>query len=101
MAGLPSKLAYSTINIDCVDSTTMKLRRRELFDVKLQLMAEDDAETTERVSGLDDTDIRTNVYEGGFKTWECSLDLAKLLTNYNSQAKSSHMLDVGHVLEVF
>lgn len=28
---------------------------------------------------LENTDIRTNVYEGGFKTWECSIDLSSLL----------------------
>jgi protein-histidine N-methyltransferase len=33
------------------------------------------------LSGLGKDDIKTNVYEGGFKTWECSMDLAKLIAD--------------------
>lgn len=35
----------------------------------------DDASTT----GLSTDDIKPNIYEGGFKTWECAVDLAKYL----------------------
>lgn len=49
--------------------------RRELFDIKHQLMAED-GEGLEREILLGDTneDLRTNVYEGGLKSWECAYD---------------------------
>lgn len=32
-------------------------------------------------AGLSTDDIRPNVYEGGFKTWECSTDLANYLVS--------------------
>ena len=48
-------------------------------------MAEDDDQdpgskeqtNDELISGLEQGDIKPNFYEGGFKTWECALDLAK------------------------
>ncbi|KLJ05376.1 hypothetical protein EMPG_11148 [Blastomyces silverae] len=45
-------------------------------------MAEDDADTNENaelISGLEKGDLRPTVYEGGLKTWECAIDLAKLV----------------------
>lgn len=47
-------------------------------------MAEDDAEdlatdNAELIAGLEQGDLKPNFYEGGFKTWECSLDLADVL----------------------
>lgn len=57
--------------------------RRELFDIKHQAMMEEDAEKLNEVHKIlvgssntcDDVDLRKNVYEGGFKLWECSYDL--------------------------
>lgn len=48
-------------------------------------MAEDDDQgpdskeqtNDELISGLEQGDIKPNFYEGGFKTWECALDLAR------------------------
>lgn len=63
-------------------------------------MAED--EVSDQFSpavGLSTNDITPNVYEGGFKTWECSLDLASYISG--SLGKS---WDLGerevHVVEV-
>lgn len=41
-------------------------------------MAEDTSEQSCAV-GLSTDDITPNVYEGGFKTWECSIDLANYI----------------------
>lgn len=57
--------------------------RRELFDIKHQAMMEEDAEKSSEVhrilvgtqNSTDEVDLRKNVYEGGFKLWECSYDL--------------------------
>lgn len=48
--------------------------RRELFDVRHQVMSEDDATTVTELLLLQDGDLEKNVYEGGFKLWECSYD---------------------------
>ena len=45
----------------------------------------DEADAAETVlSGLENGDLSRGIYEGGFKTWECALDLASLLiSNFN------------------
>jgi protein-histidine N-methyltransferase len=40
---------------------------------------EDDPDHEELIAGLEEGDLKPNFYEGGFKTWECALDLAKLV----------------------
>ncbi|AGO11547.1 AaceriADL242Wp [[Ashbya] aceris (nom. inval.)] len=67
----------------------IKLFRRELFDVKHQLMSEDNAESDspdqraelDILMGETNEDVRKNVYEGGLKSWECSLDLVDFLSS--------------------
>ena len=39
-------------------------------------MAEDVNLSHDSISGLSNDDIVANIYEGGFKTWECSVDLS-------------------------
>lgn len=77
----------------------MRIPRRELFDIRLQIMAEDGDDATAAV-GLDSSDIRTNVYEGGFKSWECSFDLAKLLLDRGPRKDLDDLCRVDHVVEV-
>ncbi|KAL5621546.1 hypothetical protein BROUX41_006446 [Berkeleyomyces rouxiae] len=81
MATLPSKIAYNTLQIALDDNTNIiELPRRELWDVRVQLMAEDDGESsTNPTEGLGTHDVKTGVYEGGFKSWESSVDLIKVL----------------------
>jgi protein-histidine N-methyltransferase len=68
----------------------------------MQLMAEDDGiEDLSTSSGLGDSDIRTNVYEGGFKSWECSFDLAKLLLDRGPRKDLDDLCRVDHVVEVY
>lgn len=64
----------------------------------MELMAEEDDLSS--TSGLDETDIQTNVYEGGFKSWECSVDLAKLLLDRGPRKDIDDLCRVDHVVEV-
>jgi hypothetical protein len=41
-----------------------------------------------------------NFYEGGFKTWECALDLAKLSVNEDILNESSENPTDLHIIEV-
>ena len=61
-------------------------------------MAED--EDLRSDAGLNDTDIQTNVYEGGFKSWECSTDLAKLLLDRGPRKDIDDLCRVDQVIEV-
>ncbi|KAF4634017.1 hypothetical protein G7Y89_g4094 [Cudoniella acicularis] len=73
---LPSKIAYSTLVIKLDDGQDISIPRRELWDVRVQLMAEEDDES---LGNLGKDDVKTGVYEGGFKSWESSVDVVKEL----------------------
>ncbi|KAK4170200.1 hypothetical protein QBC43DRAFT_1763 [Cladorrhinum sp. PSN259] len=82
---LPSKIAFSLLNVDLQDGSTMQIPRRELWDVRVQLMAEDDTDgPSESEAGLGEHDVKTGIYEGGFKSWESSVDLVKVLASESS-----------------
>ncbi|KAL8742125.1 MAG: hypothetical protein Q9184_008301 [Pyrenodesmia sp. 2 TL-2023] len=80
LSALPSNIQYNTIQLQAPYDGKITLPRRELFDIRAQLMAEDSS-VDEVQAGLSTEDIRPNVYEGGFKTWECSIDLANYLVS--------------------
>jgi protein-histidine N-methyltransferase len=70
-------------------------------------MAEDDDEelatdNAELIAGLEQGDLKPNFYEGGFKTWECSLDLADVLLSSAEISASVEGVEVEsvHVIEL-
>ncbi|MCJ1313485.1 hypothetical protein MMC25_007163 [Agyrium rufum] len=75
------------------------LPRRDVFDIRAQLMAEDSLEPGDQtLTGLARSDdIIPKVYEGGFKTWECSLDLARFIARKFTQ---ENLIDSDHELHV-
>ena len=81
LSSLPSKIAYSLLDVDLDGEASIQIPRRELWDVRLQLMAEEDGqEDGDGVeAGLGSHDVKTGIYEGGFKSWESSVDLVKVL----------------------
>ena len=97
---LPSKISYCSIQIPSKDGSMISLPRRELFDIRAQLMAEDQDYGQSPTIGLSTDDITPNIYEGGFKTWECSVDLASFLagtfTDHDRPSESD-----CHILEVY
>lgn len=54
--------------------------------------AHDDADTL--LSGLENGDLTSGIYEGGFKTWECALDLASLAANLDL-SEACHVVELG------
>ncbi len=59
-------------------------------------------ESQELLEGLGTGDIRPNVYEGGFKTWECSVDLVRVLRDRGGFGEGVGVGEWGmHVVEVF
>jgi protein-histidine N-methyltransferase len=80
-----------------VTSTTITVARRDVFDIRAQLMVEDSAEDQngELIAGLEKGDIKPNFYEGGFKTWECSIDLGRLVAGEEMGDSDRHVVEVG------
>lgn len=76
--------------------------RREIFDIRQQLMAEADpsqgSDTTGTLlEGLQSGDLSTGIYEGGFKTWECAIDLAGYLHDlrYGEDEFDTTIIELG------
>lgn len=84
LAQLPSKIAYGLLDVTLDDGTLVQLPRRELWDVRVQLMAEEEDVAGAQSEGLGSHDVKTGVYEGGFKSWESSVDLVKVLAAKNA-----------------
>ncbi|PHH68961.1 hypothetical protein CDD80_7113 [Ophiocordyceps camponoti-rufipedis] len=100
LSRLPSKVAYSCLDVTLDDGSILRLPRRELWDVRLQLMAEDDS--IYAMEALGDHDVKTGVYEGGFKSWESSVDLVKVLAAQRPLGQTRHELALRpDVLQAF
>ncbi|KAE9373232.1 hypothetical protein N431DRAFT_456021 [Stipitochalara longipes BDJ] len=98
LATLPSTIAYSTLTIKLDDGSELKIPRRELWDVRVQLMAEDESTNGEAMVGLGKDDVKTGVYEGGFKSWESSVDVVKELAKrrgINGMYRGGRSLELG------
>ncbi|KAI0039750.1 hypothetical protein FA95DRAFT_990366 [Auriscalpium vulgare] len=79
---LPEVISYSPLTIPVSRRAHITLARRDLFDARYQLIAQDGAGASDRdaLAFLDaPSDLVPGVYEGGLKTWECSLDLVDYL----------------------
>ncbi|KAF3938499.1 hypothetical protein ABW19_dt0205728 [Dactylella cylindrospora] len=106
---LPPHITYSTLILPTSSSTEISIPRRDLYDVKMQLMAEDtmssattststpSTEAPKFTAAFADEDIRTNLYEGGLKSWECSSDLVKQLASDVDtwQSHSNRIIELG------
>ncbi|KAL1728099.1 hypothetical protein EV714DRAFT_215928 [Schizophyllum commune] len=96
---LPEVVSYTPTDIPLASGRRLTLARRDLFDARYQLIAEADVSLpnevpTSEASAADATpadptrtpafldapsDLVPGLYEGGLKTWECSLDLVDYL----------------------
>jgi protein-histidine N-methyltransferase len=98
-----TRLTFETISTPGGET----LYRRELFDVKHQLMSEDtnmnassNESTNDVLLGLgSSSDLLRNVYEGGFKSWECSTDLVDRFA-HDLQQDNNSILITGDLLEL-
>ncbi|KAL6239387.1 hypothetical protein BDW75DRAFT_139136 [Aspergillus navahoensis] len=115
LSTLPSQISYNLctispfqeVGLETGTSTSTNsgakpatVARRDVFDIRAQLMVEDGAEepNAELIAGLEKGDITPNFYEGGFKTWECSIDLARLIVGEGVGSESEG--EDGHVVEL-
>lgn len=108
ITSLPSKLSYTRIEVPIPQSDkTFYVYRRDLFDARFQMLHEDEEGSEEEQKVSEEwksvmagaaTDLVPGVYEGGLKTWECSLDLAGVLSRKLEQ--SSDFLQNKKVIEL-
>ena len=63
-------------------------------------MAEEDDLDESLTAGLSVDDIKPRIYEGGFKTWECSVDLARYLLRAAEEGRIDLLSEELRVIEV-
>lgn len=63
-------------------------------------MQEDSSANDEVIDQIDKSDLRAGVYEGGFKTWECSVDLASLLLDRGPRKDIDELIRCDQIVEV-
>lgn len=81
---------------------SITLIRRDVFDARFQLISSPDLSETDKraLESLDKpSDLIPGVYEGGLKTWECSLDLVAYLDSLKDQSNYSGFIG-RNILEV-
>ncbi|KAL1917458.1 uncharacterized protein VTP21DRAFT_3851 [Calcarisporiella thermophila] len=91
---LPQELQAESIPIQGLPCPLFK---RDLADIKFQLAQEDSMEGNSLSYLADNCDLVKGVYEGGFKTWECSLDLASYISQNltNTELEHKSILELG------
>ncbi|KZP17518.1 hypothetical protein FIBSPDRAFT_934020 [Athelia psychrophila] len=108
---LPAFFSYSPLVIPLTSASgegprSITLARRDLYDARFQLISEgapgpdtDDAkqDRDRALEFLDaPSDLVPGVYEGGLKTWECSLDLVDYLNSaHHGDVVGKRVLEIG------
>lgn len=75
------------------------LPKRDLYDVRVQLLQEG-PHNDSIIDQIEKSDIRAGIYEGGFKTWECALDLASLLLDRGPRKDIDELVRCDQLIEV-
>lgn len=122
LSSLPDSISYSPLSIRLTSSPSsaiknsespqsIALARRDLFDARLQLISsstEENENEEGRANGLEfieaPSDLVSGVYEGGLKTWECSMDLVDYLHGQihggEDEKKATEFVKGKRILEV-
>ncbi|TFK49232.1 hypothetical protein OE88DRAFT_1719714 [Heliocybe sulcata] len=109
LGSLPPLVSYSLLNIPVSSGQGLDLPRRDLFDARFQLLSRSqldepetgdeagtDKESSTALQFLDaPSDLVPGVYEGGLKTWECSLDLAVYMDEQRISYRGKCILELG------
>ncbi|KAJ2734979.1 hypothetical protein IW152_001961 [Coemansia sp. BCRC 34962] len=96
----------SSAVFDAIYYCNQRLWKRQIDDVQFQLAqqddmmgdAEDSAIKQAMAEGSSAADVIKGVYEGGLKTWECSMDLLSYLVEHDDELRMS--LSGARVLEI-
>ena len=79
LSTFPSNISYTHELI----TTSLSVPKRDFHDIHTQLLADSEpngyAEENVVIEALETGDLDAGYYEGGFKTWECAVDLGRWL----------------------
>ncbi|KAI7891897.1 uncharacterized protein EV154DRAFT_419709 [Mucor mucedo] len=97
---LPSVIQGDILQVPSVEKP---LYKRTLADVKFQMAEQDnlvdenaDKDVVSMLNLSGNSDLIKGVYEGGFKTWECSIDMVQYLSGLpEDQVTNKKVLELG------
>ncbi|KIK52860.1 hypothetical protein GYMLUDRAFT_49705 [Collybiopsis luxurians FD-317 M1] len=109
LSALPTQISFSPLEIPISSPSSDQkyyISRRDLFDARFQVISEDKGSpeaiestaTDPRLQFLDTpSDLVPGVYEGGLKTWECSVDLVDHLSEILTEGglEGKRVLELG------
>ncbi len=100
---LPPLISCSPLTIPLSSGEIISIPRRDLFDARFQVINEEDSDNAIGKDAADfldaPSDLVHGVYEGGLKTWECSLDLVDYLAgNMDCHPAGKRILEVSKAL---
>lgn len=97
----------ASIVVDAIYYDNHQLWKRQIDDVKFQMAQQDAMEESGEPNAIvramaedsNAADVIKGVYEGGLKTWECSMDLLRYLVEHHSELceilAGARVLDLG------
>jgi protein-histidine N-methyltransferase len=96
---LPAVIQADILQVPTVEKP---LYKRTLADVKFQMAEQDnlvdgdaDRDVVNMLDFSGNSDLIKGVYEGGFKTWECSIDMVQYLSSLpQEQINNKKVLEV-------
>ncbi|KAG7439467.1 uncharacterized protein BT62DRAFT_983419 [Guyanagaster necrorhizus] len=97
---LPSLISCSPLSIPLSSGGEVTLARRDLFDARFQLINDEvndeQKDNSPELGFLNaPSDLVQGVYEGGLKTWECSLDIVDYLHAENPVFEGRRVFEAG------
>ncbi|KAI8896389.1 hypothetical protein BC833DRAFT_597696 [Globomyces pollinis-pini] len=78
-----------------VKTSQFNLFQRTVHDINFEIYQSDDQHANLSDALMNSTDLISNVYEGGCKTWECSIDLMNYLMTIPNEINGTTILELG------
>ena len=93
-----NSLESKSISFEILNVSDVSLLKRMISDVRMEVAEKDDLNHQDPFMDvlLNQSDLIKGFYEGGFKTWECSLDLVQFLSTCEPDFfHQKTMIDLG------
>ncbi|GFS58045.1 histidine protein methyltransferase 1 homolog [Trichonephila inaurata madagascariensis] len=91
-------ISWNDIDLEAASTSDVNLKQINFKDFKIKYIAQDTI--ANKIENLDlfserETDLIPGKYEGGLKVWECSIDLAKYLSENSCVHSDDVVLELG------
>ncbi|GFW49477.1 uncharacterized protein TNCV_3059841 [Trichonephila clavipes] len=97
-------ISWNDIDLEAASASDVNLKQIKFKDFKIKYIAQDTI--ANKIENLDlfserETDLIPGKYEGGLKVWECSIDLAKFLSENSCVHSDDVVLEVCMMMCIY